>query len=306
MLNIKNFEDSLAFFKAMASDVRIDIIRLLLKNEGMNMNELASRLKISNGALTTHIRKLETSGIIAIANETGGHGNGKKYTVNFEKVLIDFEATEPASDVYEAEIKTGHFCDFEVYPTCGLANQDRLIGEVDDPRYFAHSDRVTADILWFTKGYIEYIIPNFIPVNCKIDQILISAELSSEAPNSNPNWPSDIYFSINRNFVGMWVSPGDFGDTKGVFSPDWWFNNWNQYGILKTLVINSGGSFIDGIRVSDITIDQLELDYKSTIKLRLEVPECAKNVGGLTIYGQNYGNYNQGIQVKLRYSPVRK
>ena len=42
---------------------------------------------------------------------------------------------------------------------------------MDDIRYFDHPDRFNADIMWFTKGYVEYIIPNLIPHNQKITQI---------------------------------------------------------------------------------------------------------------------------------------
>ena len=51
MLHIKSLEEGLDIFKALGSDIRIEIIRILLENRDMNMNELASRLKITNGAL---------------------------------------------------------------------------------------------------------------------------------------------------------------------------------------------------------------------------------------------------------------
>ena len=107
---------------------------------------------------------------------------------------------------------------------------------MDDPRYFEHPDRYNADILWFTRGYVEYAIPNFIPASKKITQITISAELSSEAPGTNNDWPSDISFYLNDIHIGDWTSPGDFGDVKGLLTPDWWYANWNQYGLLKQLV----------------------------------------------------------------------
>ena len=62
MLYIKNLEDGVELFKALGSDVRINIIKLLLKNREMNMNEIASSLNITNGALTGHIKKWRTQG----------------------------------------------------------------------------------------------------------------------------------------------------------------------------------------------------------------------------------------------------
>ncbi len=65
MFHIKSLEDGIDIFKALGSNVRIEIIRLLQENNGMNMNDLASHLNITNGALTGHIKKLEDCGLIS-------------------------------------------------------------------------------------------------------------------------------------------------------------------------------------------------------------------------------------------------
>lgn len=304
MLHVKSLDEGLEIFKALGSDIRIEIIKILQDNNGMNMNELANKLNITNGALTSHIKKLEAAGIVTIASESAGHGNQKKCSVYVDKILIDFDASEDSKNVYLTSLKVGHFTDYSVYPTCGLASPTAIIGEVDDTRYFAHPDRYNADILWFARGYVEYVIPNFIPFSQKIDQITISAELSSEAPGINDVWPSDIHFYLNDKCIGMWTSPGDFGDVKGIFTPDWWYPNWNQYGLLKLLVINKKGTFIDGLQISDVTIDEFDLNYKSTIKFKMGIPDNVEHVGGLTIFGKSYGNYNQDINVRINYSPI--
>ena len=304
MLHIKSLEDGLDIFKALGSEVRIEIIKILMENHGMNMNELAARLNITNGALTGHIRKLEDCGLVMVSNETAGHGNQKKCSVHLDKILIETDDQEEIKDVYQADLKVGHFSDYSVYPTCGLASDTAIIGEVDDTRYFAHPDRYNADILWFTRGYVEYVVPNFIPFGQKIDQITISLEISSEAPGSNEVWPSDISFFINGKKIAVWTSPGDFGNMKGIFTPDWWYPNWNQYGLLKILVINRKGTFIDGLQVSDVSINDFDFDYRSTIKLKLAVEDDAEHVGGLTVFGKTFGNYNQDISVQINYSPI--
>ena len=304
MLHIKSLDEGLELFKALGSDVRIEIIKILLNENAMNMNELASRLNITNGALTSHIKKLEECGIVTISSEASGHGNQKVCSVHVDKILVDIQDEPQSENIYTTDIKVGLFSDYSVFPTCGLATSNRLIGEVDDTRYFAHPDRYEADILWFTKGYVEYSIPNFVPANQKIDEICVSAELSSEAPGVNNVWPSDIYFYLNGTLLGTWTSPGDFGDVKGIFTPEWWFPNWNQYGLLKMLVINHKGTFIDGLKISDVTIDQFALTSKSQLKLKLEVPDDAEHIGGLTIFGRGFGNYNQDINVKMAYSPI--
>lgn len=306
MLHVKNLDEGLEIFKALGSELRINIIKLLQENHEMNMNELATSLGITNGALTSHIKKLEESGIIQVMTERGSHGNQKVCKVAVDKIVVDVESEENEEDqnIYNTEVKVGHYSDYEVYPTCGLATSQAIVGEVDDPRYFSHPDRINAGILWFTKGYIEYIIPNLLPSATKIDQITVSLEISSEAPGINNDWPSDISILLNDVKIGTWTSPGDYGDVQGIFTPDWWFPNWNQYGLLKMIVINKKGTFVDGLKISDVTINEFNLDYKSTVRFKFEIEEDAKNVGGITIFGSGFGNYNQDIKVRIAYSPM--
>ena len=304
MLYIQSLEEGRNLLKALGSDIRIDIIKILLENKDMNMNELASRLNITNGALTGHIKKLEDCGLVVASSESAGHGNQKLCSVAADKIILELAPPKVTTGLYQTDIKVGHFSDCSIVPTCGLATADSIIGEVDDARYFAHPDRFNADILWFTKGYVEYVIPNFIPFSQKIDRLTISAELCSEAPGVNNVWPSDISFYINDVLLGIWTSPGDFGDVHGLLTPDWWFSCWNQYGLLKHLVIQENGSFIDGLKISDVTINDLALDYKSTLKFKMAVNEHSKNVGGLTVFGKTFGNYNQDIHVDIRYCPM--
>lgn len=306
MLHVKNLDEALEIFKALGSELRINIIKLLQENHEMNMNELATSLGITNGALTSHIKKLEESGIIQVMTERGSHGNQKVCKVAVDKIVVDVESEENEEDqnIYNTEVKVGHYSDYDVYPTCGLATSQAIVGEVDDPRYFSHPDRINAGILWFTKGYIEYMIPNLLPSATKIDQITVSLEISSEAPGINNDWPSDISILLNDVKIGTWTSPGDYGDVQGIFTPDWWFPNWNQYGLLKMIVINKKGTFVDGLKISNVTINEFNLDYKSTVRFKFEIEEDAKNVGGITIFGSEFGNYNQDIKVRIAYSPM--
>ena len=306
MLHIESLDEGLELFKALGSEVRIEIIKLLKKHKNMNMNELASRLNITNGALTSHIKKLESCGVISTSNESAGHGNQKICSLLLDKILIDIDNREENENAYKTELKVGHFSNYNVFPTCGLASAQRIIGEVDDIRYFSHPDRYEADLIWFTKGYVEYMIPNFIPYTQKISQIMISLEISSEAPGSNSNWPSDISFYLNDVYLGGWMSPGDFADVQGIFTPDWWEPNWNQYGLLKLLIINEYGTFIDALKISDVTINDFHLDSSSQLKFRIGVDDNAEHVGGLTIFGKSFGNYGQDIKVQINYVPMEE
>ena len=306
MLYIKSLEKAVPIFKALGSELRVNLIKLLLENKEMNMNELATSLGITNGALTSHVKKLEESGIVAILSEHPGHGNQKVCRINVDKILVDImhEDLDSNGNSYSIDIPVGNYSNYHVFPTCGIATDKKLIGEVDDPRYFAHPSHVNAQILWFAKGYVDYMIPNMLPTGHRISKITISFEISSEAPGINNDWPSDITFMLNKSVLGTWTSPGDFGDVRGIFTPSWWFQNWNQYGLLKMLVVNRRGTYIDGLKISDVNTTQLSLTAQDNLRFRFQVQEPSKRVGGLTLFGRHFGNYNQDIKVQIDYSPV--
>jgi len=300
MIHITDLKSSLPLFKALSSDIRIEIIELLSKYKQLNMNDIAEKLNLTNGAVTMHIKKLEECGLIKISTLTAKHGIQKICCLHEDKFVIDI-GKQDVPNSYECEIGIGHYSNYEIYPTCGIATKDKLIGEVDNPRYFADPERINSDILWFTKGYVEYRIPNYLKYGQEFSEIQISMEISSEAPGNCSDWPSDINFYLNGVLLGSWTSPGDYADTKGLLTPQWWFPVWNQYGLLKLLTINKFGTFIDGLKISNVTLDDLDLNYKSDLYFRLSVPEDSVHAGGLTIFGKNFGNYNQGINIRVVY-----
>lgn len=304
MIHISSLDEGLDTFKALGSEIRLQILNILLENNQMSMNQLASELNISNGALTGHIKKLEECGLISTSNESAVHGNQKICSIIQDRIIVDISKPIDYTNVFSTQIKVGQFSQHDVFPTCGIATSESLIGALDDVRYFDHPDHFNADIMWFSKGYVEYAIPNLIPVNQKITQLSISMEISSEAPGIDNNWPSDISFYINDTLLGVWTSPGDYGEVRGMLTPDWWPPNWNQYGLLKLLVINHRGTYIDGLKISDVTTNTLKLDFTSNIRFRLAVEEDAAHVGGLTLFGKSFGNYSQDIQVNINYAPI--
>ena len=125
-------------------------------------------------------------------------------------------------------------------------------------------------------------------------------ELSSETPGTNMDWPSDITLWVNDVPIGTWTSPGDYGDKRGVYTPNWWKLAGSQYGKLKTWRISRSGSFIDGIRISDTTMDDIDIPKHHSIRMRIGIDAKAAHPGGLNIFGRGFGNYDQDIVMRLR------
>ena len=69
--------------------------------------------------------------------------------------------------------------------------------------------------------------------------------------------------------------------------------------MLKSWTIRSDGTYIDGHKISPITLKELDLDTHHSIRLRIEVKEDAKHRGGINIFGRGFGNYDQDITMRL-------
>ncbi|WP_219835171.1 transcriptional regulator [Paenibacillus sp. R14(2021)] len=282
----------LPLYEALASEVRLRILELLSETP-MNVKELAGALGLSSAIVTMHTKKLEKGGLIDTKLVRRGGGTHKICSIAVSHVELTIPHTsEPAREFHEVSVPIGHYTDFDVHPTCGLATTERVIGQFDDPRYFIEPERMHAQILWFGKGYVEYRIPNYMLAGQTLEEIEISFEIGSEAPGVSADWPSDIHVYLNEKLLGVWTSPGDSGEGRGKLTPAWW--TVNQYGWLKVIRVTSGGTFIDGQRLSDVTLQDVLLQRKDWL-LRLAVPDDAEHVGGLTLYGEGFGNYNQSI-----------
>ncbi|MGF7045610.1 putative transcriptional regulator [Paenibacillus sp. DS2015] len=293
-------DKSLPVYEALASTVRLHVIQLLAK-QPMNIRELAEAVNLSSAIMTMHIRKLVKAGIVRTEMRPGKGGVQKICSLQVEHADITFpNQVDPLREYHQSNISLGHYTDVKVEPTCGLATIERFIGEVDDPRYFLDSERFQAQILWFSEGYIEYKLPNFLLSTQNPLELVISMEIASEAPMTNNNWPSDISFYLNNVKLGTWTSPGDYGERRGKYNPAWWPDAINQYGLLKHLTISQSATYMDGIKLSDVSLKQVHVRDKQWT-LRIAVEKESENVGGVTLFGNGFGNYKQDIVLRLYY-----
>jgi predicted transcriptional regulator len=288
---------NIAFLGVFSSDTRVQIIEML-NMKPMNIKDMAGELGISSAIVTKHIQKLEDAGIVRCESMTGKRGMQKVCHLHLEQVTLQLRVKTPSTRHTVLSIPVGQYSSFNINPTCGLASRERLIGIMDDPRYFADPEHIKAAMLWFGSGWVEYRIPNYLLSNQQAKSLAISLEMCSEAPGYREEWPSDIFFEMNGTGIGKWTCPGDFGKTKGSYTPEWW-NLGTEFGLLKTLLVTREGSFIDGVRISDKTIDELSIQYGNEILFRIAAPENAPNPGGLTLLGKGFGNYDQDIQVVI-------
>ncbi len=296
-------EESPDIIKGLASPVRVSILKLLGMHGPKNVNQIAAELNVPQSTVSTNMQILEDAGLIVTRTEKARKGSQKVCESAFTEILVAFRdvRSERDSNAIEVSMPLGLYTQCEVSAPCGMCSTEGVIGLLDVPNTYLEPDRMRASLLWFTSGYVEYQFPNNAKLkNTRPSEIEFSLELSSEVPGTSAEWPSDISLEVNGVDVATWTSPGDFGDQRGLYTPEWWKLAGSQYGKLKTWRINGEGSYVDGLRVSDVTLSDLEIDRHRSIRMRIGVHEEAEHPGGINIFGRGFGNYDQDIVMRIR------
>ncbi|KKC32465.1 ArsR/SmtB family transcription factor [Devosia psychrophila] len=295
-------EDGIAVLKGLASSIRIKMLKLLHVEGPMNGNDIAARLGLPQSTVSTNLQILESAGLIRTETQKARKGNQKICHSTFDEVLVMFkEDIKPRSNVIEVAMPLGLYTSCEVSAPCGLCSVDGIIGLLDVPDTFLDPGRMKTGLIWFTRGFVEYQFPN----NAKLAQNTIevmefSMELSSEVPGTSADWPSDITLSVNGTEIGTWMSTGDYGDKRGVYTPNWWKLKGSQYGKLKSWRVTTDGTYVDGMKISPVSLVDLDLANHRSIRLRIAVKEDALHPGGINIFGRGFGNYDQDIILRLQ------
>ena len=292
-----------AILRGLASQARIDILRLLIRNGPTNVNIISETLSLPQSSVSSNIKILEETGLILTETRKARKGMQKICRAAYDEVIITFknEMKAERDDHIEVAMPLGLYSHCEATAPCGICSTEGVIGLLDVPSSFLEPDRMKTALLWFTSGFVEYQFPNNINlIGKKCKALEVSFEVSSEVPGTSPNWPSDISVSINGVELGDWTSPGDFGDKRGLLTPSWWKLAGSQYGMLKTWRVNGKGTYVDGVKISDITLADLQLETHRSIRLRIEVKPDARHPGGINIFGRGFGNYDQDIVLRLQ------
>jgi predicted transcriptional regulator len=294
MLRIETVDDGIPVFRALSSEIRVKIISLLAEYRELNMNELSERLGIPGSTLTAQIKLLDECGILDVRGADGNRGMQKLCSLKESRLLIEMFESATRHKRLHCEFPVGSYSEFTVTAPCGLASPSGPIGKEDSPPYFDAPERTGAGIVWFSAGFIEYPVPNYLPEGGRLIELQISLVIASHLPKAAPEDKSmGVLFSINQIAVGSWIVPLNDDDYRSLYSPSWWEGPRIQSGKIKLLTVNRNGTFIDGNnRVSAVTIDQLDITPGKRIRFRI-----ASQGSGITIFGRGFGNYNQDVSV---------
>lgn len=301
--NPEHHDRILKIGKALSVSARLEILDIL-KNTPRSLQEISSILDIPLSSVALHIKHLEDAGLVITENQPGNRGSMRVCLCCFNSFFLTlFNADANAiNKTVSMEMPIGNYFDCKIAPTCGIADENGAIGAYDSTNTFYSPLRTRAQLIWFSKGYLEYRFPNILNSLLEVDEISFSMELCSEATGFLENWPSDITISINGIEIGTYISPGDFGARRGKLTPEVWANGSTQYGLLKTFSVRNNGCFIDGYVLNpSVALKDLNLSNCSHISLKIEVKEDALHAGGVNLFGPKFGDYPQGIVMNITY-----
>jgi predicted transcriptional regulator len=289
---------------ALSTELRIHIISLL-QSGSLSCLELSKILDYPLSTISANVKILEDAGLIVTELLPAKNGSKKICSLVYLEIGIQLAKVQTMSEnmhFYEKEIAIGNYMDFSVLPTCGFVTMGGEVLEMDNPFIFLDKKRMDASLIWFRKGYLEYKIPLDIALDKEFNSIEFTMEICSEAPGYNHRWKSDITMWINEQEIGTFTSPADYGGRRGHYTPTHWSIESTQYGILTSWRVDKRNATVNGDEISKITVDQLYLRDSKYVTMRVGIKDLARNIGGINIFGQNFGDYNQDIKMKISFS----
>lgn len=308
-LSIKDPEILAKICHALSTELRLEILSLL-EHDTLSCLELSKQLGYPLSTISVNVKILEEAGLVLTELTPAKNGSKKLCSSVYLDVLIHLGmgAIIPKdSKKYEISIPIGNYMDFDVAPSCGmvvLKDHNEIMDDspFDDSNYFLNPKRIDAQLLWFRKGYVEYRVPVYDSLHLKPEYISFSLEICSEAPGFNNVWKSDITMWINGIEIGTWTCPGDFGDRKGKLTPSTWMEGSTQYGILTVwTVTEKNGTLLNQAPLSDVCLDQLDIQKEKYVTMRIGVKDSGEHIGGINIFGEQFGDYPQNIVMTIGY-----
>ncbi len=295
--------EAIQTIQSLSHPVRLKILNMLA-NQMMSITDIATELDVSLASAAINVKKLVDAGLIHTHIQPGKRGSQKICSRSYDSITIVLPGleVEPGLESVSISMPVGNYKEIDVEPTCGIASESGILGYLDDPKAFYEPDHVFAQIIWVGRGTVSYRFPNNLPHRTVLDRLELTMEICSEAPNFNHEWPSDITIWINDIEIGTWTAPGDPGGKHGQLTPSWWLDRYTQYGFLKCWSVTPEGSFIDGVKLSDVTLRHLDITHlNKSISVKIGNKGDAKNRRGFNLFGRKFGNYPQDIIMRMHY-----
>lgn len=284
---------------ALASPIRVKILRQL-NDGGKTLSELAQLNMVSFSSVMFHVNLLEKASLVKIIEVKTRKGKTKMIYKGCLHISVSLASLDERKDCsienFHQSIPVGYFTDAKFGTNNGYVTIKDTKNFYSDAPF--NLNRFDAGIIYTNKGYVEYSFDNSYAKGKRVVEISFSLEICSETPFYNNEFESLIGFSVNDIELCSYLSPGDFGGRRGKYNPDTLGNQTTQYGCLVKIDINRNGVYLNGILV-DVknNLDKLNIMSNNCIRFKIESKQKDGLYGGFNIFGKNFGDYNQDIEM---------
>ena len=128
-----------------------------------------------------------------------------------------------------------------------------------------------------------------------------SMELSSEVPGTSADWPSDITVCGQRQgHRHLDVARRFRRQARRLYARLVEAQGQPVWQAQELAGQRATGTYVDGMKISPVSLKDLDLDTHHSIRLRIGVKADAKHPGGINIFGRGFGNYDQDIVLRLQ------
>ena len=284
-------DTSLTVFKCLASETRLEALRLLSQHP-CNVGELANRTGVSSAIMTRHIAMMEKCGIVQSYTTSGLRGMQKVCSLSENEIIVSLREAGLRERCVEIDMPVGGFEDARVSPACGLMSSKGIIGVADDSRYFLSPDRMSANVVWFHEGYLEYRVPLQEVQDLPVARLQITFWMEMRA-FGKVDRPGRVRFTLGDGAASE--APVPF---KQVFSgythlagrPDG-----AAPGAATRLNVTGEGMFLNGEPISKVNFKTVLGDGKQYLAFRVEaLHEETESV--LYLYGADGGEPSRNIR----------
>lgn len=289
--------------RALSVPKRLEILRLLGEKKVMSVNEIAQEIGIPLSSASVHIGILEEANLIICERVSSIHGTMKMCNYKRESILFHLCKDPPHhTKQFTQSMPIGAYSQAEsINEPCGLASRLGPIGVYNRPSCFYLPERLDAQVLWLKSGSLCYSFAPLLNENIEPEYLEISFEACNAASLESPVWQSRINVYVNGCQLGRSVCSCDKGGHRGKLNPSWWPDVATQHGELQKWRVTKTGTYLQDEKVSDVRLQDLKLSSASRINVILNVPSDPNNHSGINLFGAEFGDYNQAIQLVIGY-----
>lgn len=282
--------------KALSHPVRLAILQQL-SGAPKSITELAQLNNITNSTAIFHLKLLEDATLVYSKTMPSKKGKTLIFFINFYSIHLFTEKDSASNtEVFTQSLGVGNYIDasFDKYIRIATEEESFILENNDafDTRRF------NAQLICTDNGTFTYAFGNQLFRQKAVEKIEFSFEICSEAPYYRNDWKSEITFAVNGVELVTYLSPGDFGGTRGELNPDWWDDKFTQYGTFVTVAVTNEGVYLNGEKNGATSLKDLKLCQNNRIEFTIFVKKSAKYAGGFNLFGRKFGNHPQDILMK--------